>query len=159
MAKLKKVIGKSYKKESPANNFHIIGLNKMEEWVLRNCPIIAREIGLEDIRFAVMSDKTSEEPSPHNEDTTPVFRIGYDSIYKSAYITIHKTAYRMYESNQLELLTGMIVHEVCHIVTDRVVDLSMTRYVSGRSIIEKAAEELTESVSRIARKVLPTVLK
>jgi len=79
-------------------------------------------------------------------ETDSVFSVKYSKIYKQLELTIHETAFILYEKKEEYRLFDLLIHEFVHIYTIPLTDLAMDRFATKKEIIE-AGEELTETIA------------
>lgn len=142
------------KKDKKLNQeqFHPDPRNDLERFILGRIPEITAAYGLGNIRFYVKTEKDKIDKAPENG----IFCINYDSTYKAAYILIAPYATDLYECKEYKTLSDALIHEIGHIITDRLGKLAKSRHTTKKDI-EDTVEETTESIANIVRMLLSKV--
>lgn len=137
------------KKQKAQNNYHSDPRNEIEKFLFSRIPTVSKAYGLGSIKFCFMTiDKMSEDMP-----TEGVMCIEYDPIYKIACIMITPNAVNLHKDKEYKTISDCLVHEMGHIVTDRLGKLARQRHTTKKDI-EDAIEETTETIAQIARKLL-----
>ena len=142
------------------NNFHADARNSIESFLIDKIPEILKAYGLGEIRFFFRTMEKGEiNPSVPKGG---LLSISYEPIYKSAFILITNHAVKMDEDEEHEVIYSGLIHEIGHIVTNKLADLAYNRHSTMKDI-DDTVEETTESIAQIVEKLLakvkPDILK
>lgn len=85
-----------------------------------------------------------------------MFSIKTSYRYKRAYLTVYPKAYTAYLTQNFDILTDGLIHELMHIITTPLSDLAFERFLSKREL-EDEVERITETMASYARLFLQTM--
>ena len=84
-----------------------------------------------------------------------IFSIKFVKPYRRAYVNIYPASYDIYKNKQFQDLERAVIHELCHIHTTHLADLSNNRYSTEKELRE-TTEELTELICEYVVRLLKT---
>jgi len=84
-----------------------------------------------------------------------VFTMSYQKKYRMGTLCIYPMAYDLYEEGKTDELTYGLTHEMAHIYTIPVAELSRTRFASETELMD-AFEELTQIISEYMKRGMKT---
>jgi len=91
------------------------------------------------------------DEGPHNINGDAVFMINANEQYHQVNIRICPTAFTLWREKRYDILIDGMVHELSHIHTTKLMNLSQERYVSKREVLD-ANEAVTETMAEYARR-------
>lgn len=77
-----------------------------------------------------------------------IAEIDIDITYESAKITVYKHMLDKWNNKEYEDIENIILHELCHLVTEPMYEAALDRYTSAAEI-EHSREWLTERINKI----------
>lgn len=126
--------------------------DEFNEWLLRNIRVLTDLYGIGSVSITLT--KRGEAIDASGMDNTGIpFKISYMPAYKSASIYYYQPAIELFEKKRFDILTQALTHEVAHILTEKLADLALERFVSKREI-DSEVESLTETIAQLGRKLL-----
>lgn len=133
----------------------LANLNEQNEakaisWIKEIIDEASKEIGCEDFFFCL--ELATEQPTRRN-GAVAVMEIVENNPYRQAKIRLYPCAIPMYNSGNKEILLMSLLHELCHLKTNKIYDAAVDRF-SSKDLIENLNEGLTDEISRLLEKVL-----
>jgi hypothetical protein len=107
-------------------------------------------IGKVEFFFSFNDDEDGEKEKTKND---MIFSIKYVNHYKIAYINVYGEAEKLWKRGDRGLLFWGLVHEISHILSEKLAVLALNRFSSEKEINE-AIEELTESIAQLGRRLI-----
>jgi predicted SprT family Zn-dependent metalloprotease len=123
-----------------------------KKWVRQQVENIRDYLHLYEWRLGIAFDDKDQDDG----NTSTVAYINVNSDYFKATVTLLPFAERMFRDKQYETLMQCIVHEVCHIWTDPM--LQLARKSASPNTVEyvtTAHEQLTQRVALLALRGIP----
>lgn len=138
------------KKKQKTN--HKTSSDKLLEFVVTTVNMLIPYFGLPalDFTYNIKNKIAKSKISNYGE---VVFSIDYLKEYRQACINIYPEALYLFETNEYEMLTHGLLHELCHLLTIPLAEASKDRFITVREI-DRASEELTESIAQIMKKFI-----
>ena len=137
--------------------FHTEPKTELEKFLHSMIPEVAETFGLGKVNYFFNTIKNDSDVAKmglaEEGDGELIMAINYREAYKSAYINICPSATRIWEDGDKKLIRHAFVHEVAHVVTNRLADVARMRSATNKEIRD-AVENTTESVAMIARELL-----
>lgn len=127
--------------------YHQDGRNNIEKFIISMLPKVLEAYGLSKTSFYF---KTEDDNAPVGD---VMFTISYKGSYKTAFIDINRLAVDYYEAGEKQTILNGLVHEVGHIITDRLAEVALSRH-STKKEIRDSVEEATETIAQIVRTLL-----
>lgn len=123
-----------------------------KKWVCQQIEAIQDYLHLQDWRIGLSFDDTDEAEG--NIATVAFIEVSTD--YFKAHITFRPFAERLFRDKEYETLHQCIVHEVCHIWTDPLLQLAK-KSASPNTVgfVTTANEQLTQRITLLALRGIP----
>lgn len=138
------------KKLKDCDTFHKDPRNALEKYFESIIPDIVKVYGLGNISFYYMTPQITQDEVPVKDG---MLMIRYDEIYRTAFITITPNAVYLFNKGEMEPLHSGLVHEVGHIITNKLSELALSRHATKKQIRD-SVEETTETIAIMARNLL-----
>jgi len=135
------------KKDKKKELYHTDARNDIERFLLSKFPIILEAYGLNKISLYLVTESEDKNIS----DT--MFSISYKSSYKTAFVTVCRLAVHYFEEGEKQTVLNGFVHEIGHIITDRLGELASDRHAT-KDEVRDSVEETTETIAQIVRVLL-----
>jgi hypothetical protein len=123
-----------------------------EEWLTENTSMIIKLIGVGSININYLR-VSADEKTGENKEKYVIFDMNYDIPYKSVYINFYPITEELFKKEKFNELTNALTHELSHIITYPLYQLSKQRYTTQK-LINDTNEEATESIAMILRRVI-----
>jgi len=133
-------------KDKKKDVYHADPRNDIEKFLVSNLPIILDAHGINKISFYMVTKSDCD-------DDTVMFSIVYSDTYKTASVTIHTLAQELFKRGEFATVLNGFVHEISHILTNKLGELALNRHSTKREIRD-SVEELTETIAQIVRVLL-----
>lgn len=140
------------KKKDIQANYHPDPRNNTEQFFFKRIPAVLKAYGLGDIKFNFLSP-TQEHLECGDTPEETLLMVRYDPIYRSAFLVVTPHAIQLYKHGEYKTLSDGLVHEVGHLITNRLEKLARNRHTTQKDI-DEAVEETTETIAQIAVKLL-----
>lgn len=122
----------------------------LKDWVMEVIKEASREIGCENYYFVL--ELANNQPSREN-GSIAVMEIVENTPYKQAKITLFPCTLEMHKNGNKKILLMSLLHELCHLKTNKIYDAAVDRF-SSKDLIDNLNEGLTDEISHLLEKVL-----
>lgn len=123
-----------------------------KKWVCRHIEAIQDYLNLQDWRIGLSFDDTDEADG----NIATVASIEVSTDYFKAHISFRPFAERLFKAKDYETLHQCLVHEVCHILTDPLLQLAK-KSASPTTVefVTTANEQLTQRITLLVLRGIP----
>lgn len=129
------------------------GKKEFEEFVKQSIFKLIKEMRLGELTVNVRYEYEKNRHEARFNRAETIFMINYVKPYKRIVVIICKGAYDIFRDKGKDEIWDGLIHEMCHIHTNQLMELAHERYPSKREI-DDAVEELTETMAQYVRELM-----